>query len=259
MTSALRKGLDRFCAASPFQGKRFAPRWWSIPLVAACVALFVHLGQWQQGKAERKQEAQERLAQQVHRGPIALPTIPLAPTDLDALNYAPVTVRGRFEPERQFLVDNRVYQERAGYHVITPLHLAGSDLRLLVNRGWIPAAADHRDIPPITTPGEELTLSGIALVPGQRFFTLGAEPPQGAGIPWQVLWQNLDLARFQAAVPYPVHGLVLQLDASAPAGFVRDWPRPDERWEKHLSYALQWYGFAVSALLIWFFMGWQRR
>jgi len=106
----------------------------------ACGALFIHLGQWQQGKAERKQAAQTQLETRAQRGTIAFPaTLISAPTDLDALNYAPVTVRGRFETDRQFLVDNRIYQEQAGYHVITPLRIAGSDVRLLVNRGWLPA------------------------------------------------------------------------------------------------------------------------
>jgi hypothetical protein len=36
---------------------------------------------------------------------------------------------------------------------------------------------------------------------------------------------------------------------------VRDWPRPDDRKERHLSYALQWYGFAASAVLIWLALG----
>ena len=43
-----------------------------------------------------------------------------------------------------------------------------------------------------------------------------------------------------------------------PAGFVRDWPRPDDRKERHLSYALQWYGFAASAVLIWLALAWRR-
>jgi surfeit locus 1 family protein len=66
------------------------------------------------------------------------------------------------------------------------------------------------------------------------------------------------LARFKKLVPYAVQPVVIQLDTASPAGFARDWPRPDERWEKHLSYALQWYGFAASAGLIWFFLSWRK-
>ena len=40
-------------------------------------------------------------------------------------------------------------------------------------------------------------------------------------------------------------------DPQAPGGFVREWPRPDERADRHRSYALQWFGFAVASLGIW--------
>ena len=70
--------------------------------------------------------------------------------------------------------------------------------------------------------------------------------------------QNLDLARFARLAGYPVQPVVLQLAADAPAGFVRAWPRPDDRKERHLSYALQWYGFAASAVLIWLALAWRR-
>jgi surfeit locus 1 family protein len=45
--------------------------------------------------------------------------------------------------------------------------------------------------------------------------------------------------------------VVIQLDPDAPGGYVRDWPRPDERADRHRSYALQWFGFAAASLGIW--------
>ena len=51
---------------------------------------------------------------------------------------------------------------------------------------------------------------------------------------------------------FPLQPVVVQLDpASAAGGFARAWPRPDERLEKHLSYALQWWGFALATVAIW--------
>jgi len=43
----------------------------------------------------------------------------------------------------------------------------------------------------------------------------------------------------------------VQLDPGAPGGYVREWPRPDERAERHRSYALQWFGFALASVAIW--------
>lgn len=211
----------------------------------------IQLGNWQHAKADRKLAAQHLLDARGGDTPVS---IGAAPVDAEALRSRPVTVRGQFETDRQFLVDNRIHREQAGYHVLTPLRIDGSDTRVLVNRGWIPANARHDDIPQVATPAGPVTLSGTAVVPGTRFFTLADAPQAG----WQPVWQNLDLARFAGSAPYPLQPVVVQLAPDAPAGFVRDWPRPDERFERHLSYALQWYGFAASAVLIWFALGWRR-
>ncbi len=215
-------------------------------MAAGCI----QLGHWQHAKADRKLAAQAAL--DVRRGDAPV-TLGSAPVDADAVHARPVVVRGRFDPARQFLVDNRIHREQAGYHVVTPLVIDGGDTQVLINRGWIPANARHDDIPQVATPTTPVTLHGTAVVPGSRFFTLG---PEAGG--WQPVWQNLDLARFARLAGHPVQPVVVQLAPDAPAGFARDWPRPDERVERHLSYAWQWYGFAASAGLIWFALAWKR-
>jgi len=116
-----------------------------------------------------------------------------------------------------------------------------------VNRGWLAAPADHQIIPQADVPAGTVELTGIAVVPSQRFFNLAAQPGSG----WDAVWQNLDLARFRTALGTPLQQVVIQLDPAAPGGYVREWPRPDERAERHRSYALQWFGFALASLGIW--------
>jgi len=213
-------------------------------LLAFLLPAFISLGLWQWRKAESKTAIQAQLDRRSHDAPIALPK---TMGDVESLRFHRVTLRGRFDAGRQTLIDNRLYQEQAGYHVITPLHLEGSTLHVLVNRGWVPAAADHQQLPAIGVPDGVVELSGIVVTPGQRFFNLAPQPFSG----WTPVWQNLDLERFRQALPYPIQPLVVQLDADSAHGFVRDWPRPDERAERHRSYALQWFGFAVASLGIW--------
>lgn len=246
--------MTRLCARlrAATSGRRFRPSPWGGLLALAVATGCLQLGNWQHGKADRKAAAQALLDQRTRDAAIHLGGTPV---DAEGLGSRRVVVRGRFETSKQFLVDNRIQRERAGYHVITPLHIEGSDMRVLVNRGWIPAADQHTDLPPVPTPTELIELRGTAVIPGQRFFTLGPEPAADA---WQPVWQNLDLARFRRLAPWPLQPVVIQLDPASPAGFGREWPRPDERLERHLSYALQWYGFAASALLIWLALAWRR-
>ena len=213
-------------------------------LLAVLLPVFVSLGLWQWRKAESKGALQTELDARSHDAAIAMPT---TPADVTTLRYRRVILRGTYDASRQVLIDNRLYREQAGYHVITPLQLEGSSMHVLVNRGWLPAPVDHRSLPAAAVPSGTIELTGIAVEAPQRFFNLMPQPTSG----WAQVWQNLDLARFRSAVSYPLQALIVQLDPDAPGGYVRDWPRPDERIERHRSYALQWFGFAASSLGIW--------
>ncbi len=219
-------------------------------LVAVLVPLFVSLGQWQWHKAAVKEARQALLDARAAEAPVQLPGTPV---DAENMRFRRVVVRGTFETSKQILIDNRIHHEQAGYHVITPLRIEGSEgneLRVLVNRGWIPAGPSRAVLPGIATPQGPVELLATAVVPGTRFFTLGTAP---AGNEWQVVWQNLDLARYRTQVGFPLQPIVLELDPASPAGFVREWPRPDERIERHIGYAWQWFGFAAATVLIWLF------
>lgn len=75
-----------------------------------------------------------------------------------------------------------------------------------------------------------------------------------------MVWQNLNLARYAKAVTFPLQPLVIQLSPeSAAGGFAREWPRPDERIERHVGYALQWWGFAAVTVVIWLVVNFRRQ
>ena len=124
-------------------------------------------------------------------------------------------------------------------------------MRVLVNRGWVARVAGRHEAPPIETPGGVAEVEGVAVLP-PRFFTLGkaAVAPDGQ---WQRIWQNLDLPRYAAAAGFPVQPVILQIDAPNADGFVRDWPRPDDRRQVNVGYALQWWAFAATTLALWLF------
>lgn len=229
-------------------GRHFQPRLWPTLAALVLVPLFIAAGQWQWNKAAAKAALQNELEA---RG--AEPALLLPPTRVDAqsLHYRKILARGRFEPQHQVLIDNRIYRGQAGYYVITPLHLEGSALRVLVNRGWVPAAAYRRAPPQIDTPSESISLSGTATLPGTRFFTLGKD--EAALAPGeQSVWQNLDVERYAKAVNFPIQPVILQLDPDASVGgFVRDWPRADDRRQTNLGYALQWWSFAATTVVLW--------
>ena len=219
---------------------------WGGLLLLVLLPAFISLGLWQWDKGQAKLARQAEVDALGHGPALAMPK---EPATAESLRHRRFALQGEFDPAHQILIDNRVQQGQAGYYVVTPLKLAGSDLRVLVNRGWVPAPADHSQVPEVPPPHGPVAIIGVAIVPAERFFTLAPAPTDR----WEPVWQNLDLQRFRAGVPYPLQPVVLQLDPDVPGGYGRDWPRPEEGADRNLGYAMQWFGFAVASLAIWLY------
>lgn len=176
--------------------------------------------------------------------------------DPAALQDAPVTVRGTFEAQGQFYVDNRQEAGQPGVHVVTPLRIAGTDTRILVNRGWAPWVQGRKVLPVVDLPAGEVQVRGVAAVPVNKNFFL--MPEHAEALPR--LWERLDLERFTAESPFPVQPVVVLQDADdTPGGLVRHWPPPEDRVAKHQSYAMQWYGMAVALVAFYAFATLKRK
>ena len=218
-------------------------------MTAAMLIMFslcIKLGIWQYDKAQLKQALQTQLDKHLVESPVALPD---HIKDPDAWRYRRVRFAGTYDVRYQVLLDNQVENTVAGYHVLTPMQVEGSNLYVLINRGWIPATLD-RKVPAVITPQGRQEIEGDIVQPPGKFFTLEA-PSSGKGV-WQKVWQHMDMLRYAKAVPFAIQPYVVRLDPrSDGGGFVRNWPRPDERITMHLGYAYQWFGFALTLLVIY--------
>ncbi len=228
-----------------------------VPAVAA-TALFaglVALGLWQLERAREKLEFRERIATRAHA---EWQRISPALVDAASLEHYRAVARGYYDGAYQVLLDNRVRGGQPGYHVITPLRLAGGETRLLVNRGWVPWGSDRGVLPEIDVPQGLVEVRGRLHVPSQRGFTLGEDEPLGRQRPAR--WQRLDLSRYGAAVPHPVQPVVMELAAdAAPGGFVREWTDGDDGWvARHRGYAFQWFALAATLAVIFVMLGMRR-
>ena len=179
--------------------------------------------------------------------------LPADTADWAALRYRPVAADGTFDGSRQILVDNKVEEGRAGYHVVTPLLLADGRA-VLVDRGWIAGGATRAQLPTAPPPAGTVTVHGRVNIPAPNYVELTHDAPRGA------VWQNLDPARFASATGLPVPPIVLEQTAPIGAGdrLVRNWPAPDFGIEKHRIYMVQWYLFAATAAGLWLFVNLRR-
>ena len=224
---------------------QFRPRLIPGIAVALGLALFVHLGQWQAGKAENRQA---EIRQHTERAQHAAYRIGTLRTEADPLRGMPVSVRGHFEPDHRFFVDNRLLDGKPGLHLVMPFRIEGSETRVLVNRGWIAWPDRRSDLPTVATPTGEVEINGVAEVPsGKKFFLM---PEHEDANP--ALWTRLDLERFEKAHPGPLQPVVvLQSDEGATDSLVRKWPPPEDRVAMHQSYSMQWFGMAAALLIFY--------
>lgn len=234
----------------------FRPTWLGTLITLICIPVFINLGQWQYDKAQQKQTLQTLRDSYSADHPVQLP---LVITDQEEWRYQQVKVEGTYKTQYQILLDNQVENERVGYHVITPLQIADTDRYVLVDRGWVPAKANHSDLPEITTPAGLQQVAGHIWIPSEKYYSL-EKPEQRQQSEWQTIWQNIDMKRYTAAVPFEVLPVVIRLDAASKAGgFSRNWPPPADRINTHIGYAYQWFGFAAAALIIYIVVSFRRK
>lgn len=218
---------------------------------AAVLVLTLSLGNWQLRRADEKREIQRSAALAAREAPLAIPSTPLDPAAFDGKR---VQVRGRFVPERTVFIDNRTHKGVAGFHVATPVRIEGSELHLLVLRGWV--ARDPRDrgrLPEIPTPDASVTIEGQAAASIAQALELRSAPVPG---PADRVWQNLSLERFESWSGLSLQPLLVrQFDNPATTdGLVRDWAEARVDVDKHLGYAFQWFALTTftAGLWVWF-------
>lgn len=226
---------------------RSRPPW--LPTLAAlvCAALTATLGQWQWRKAELKQAMQSGYAEGRRLPALAWSEVAALG---EAARYRRLRLEGSYQAGFQVLLDNRMQAGRVGYHVITPLRLdrGGS---VLVNRGWLAAPPDRRQVPALPTPVGRQVVEGILVRAQGRYLELGRGEDSGQ------VWQNLDLERYGTWYGASGEGelpdwLLLQTSPAAD-GLARDWPEPELGIAKHRSYAVQWYSLSALSVGLWFY------
>jgi len=226
-------------AVITFAAWEFRPRRWTSIAAVAGIALTLALGQWQIGRAEYKESLQAHYDALSREPAIKVGGEPL---DRDGILLRRVEVRGEYAPKFTVFVDNRIHRHQPGFHVATPLRIAGSQRYVLVNRGWVASPRD-RSLPAVSTPAGEQGVQGIAVGYSERYLELSTKVAEGN------VWQNLVFERFRQATGLELQPFVIQQEGAAADGLVREWSRPDLGRNTHLAYAFQWYAMSLAIFI----------
>jgi len=238
--------------------KVFAPSLWATVLVAALLPVFISLGAWQLRRAETKRV----LMAQAAAGQSS--TIGLSAANSDLLpRYQHVSIEGTFDPRHQILLDSMPSSHgQPGYRVWTPLRLNDAST-VLVDRGWIAKEViGHND----TQSAPALAALRVDAQPKQINGIIDELPRPGVragnagiGSVWPQILNYPRLEELRSLYGNSLQSRIVLMDADNPDGFERQWQiKQGFAPERHIAYAVQWFGFAVTLLIIYFVVNLKR-
>ena len=233
------------------------------------------LGQWQLSRAAQKEALFAKLQSQATQPTLTGADLLQTDSQLQPLIGRRLQLSGRWLAEHTVFLDNRPMQGRTGFYVLTPLQISGSELVVVVQRGWVPRNFEQRSqLPDISTPEGVVSVEGRLAGPPSRLYDLG-------GAESGSIRQNLDLASFseelqsqlklqpQSTLFANPNRLMTQVSVQQTAdtsatnlehmvqedGLLRNWPVINKGVDKHYGYAFQW--FALSLLMVGLFLWFQ--
>jgi cytochrome oxidase assembly protein ShyY1 len=217
-----------------------ASRQWVVRIIAGLIlaTAFVLLGLWQLDRNEQRQARNAAVEAGLNRPPAPLDDVlavgaPVADGD----QWRTVQVTGRYDGDNQLVLRLRPQGGQAGVHVLTPL-VTSSGAVVLVDRGFVATAgADVPDLP--APPSGEVEVIGRV-----RSSENGGER---TGDPSTGMIRFVDLDELAPAVDGPLYGGWLELveQGPPPDDSLALVPPPELESGPHLSYAIQWFAFAV--------------
>lgn len=233
--------------------------WWKTLIVLLAMAAMAALGLWQLDRLDQRRAFNQQRSVALAAAPIELTGAPLPPGDL---RDRQAVAEGEYDYTRQVAIRNQNFQGQPGYHLVTPLRISGSDAAVLVNRGWIPV--DEADTSTWRKLDEQQSGPKFGILQPTR------RRPDGtvSAIPQETIagWYRLDIEAIGQTLPYQLLPVVLQLKrgnsetptaAGSQSGFGSE--SLPHRIEadlsfsegNHFSYALQWFGFAIIAAVVY--------
>lgn len=210
-------------------------------VVLLVAGVCVRLGFWQLSRLAQRRQKNEAVAARM-----ALPPMDatLGLRDTAGVLYRRVSATGQFDPEHSIVLAGRSYKGEPGVYLLTPLR-SGAGPAILVNRGWLPspdAATVNLDSLSARDAGH---FHGIVMP-----FPPAGNTPDGLSGFRRVLFRLNDsiLPRF----PYPVATAYIQA-IPEPGSSLRPirLPPPELDDGPHLGYVIQWFSFALIAIIGW--------
>ncbi len=226
--------------------------------------VLISLGLWQLNRADEKKEIDNGIQLAMAKMPLKLheTTFATEETNKTLLQevYRPVTIRGKYDNDNQFLLDNRTHLGKPGYHVLTPFKFdsifksdtKSSSKAVLINRGWITYNGTRDNIPSINVENNDREILGQIKQVTEAIVLNDADKKAVQNSNNPKLIQSIKIAELNQELDYELLPIIIELNKQDKDGFIRVWQPYYGSIDKHNAYALQW--FAMAAILLFLFI-----
>ncbi|MFE7428310.1 SURF1 family protein [Streptomyces sp. NPDC057545] len=215
-------------------------------LVLVLIPTMVELGFWQLHRHEHRVAQNSLISRNLKAAPVPVASLTSPGHTVPRSDYwRTVTATGTYDTAHQVVVRRRTSTEdRVGVHVLTPFDLKGGGT-VLVNRGWVPAAASQRAFPEVPPPPRgEVTVTG-RLKADETTGTSGIKDI--SDLPdRQVMLINSSQEAERLSRPV-LGGYIEQISPEPSGGSPELIAAPDDSSiGPHMAYAVQWWLFAAA-------------
>lgn len=222
-------------------------------MVVLALPILVGLGFWQLERLAWKEGLITAITERTKAEPVDVGAFfdGLAGKPLEAGEYTRVTARGRFLHDKELYLYAPSPTQGPGFQVVTPFVLAGTERVLLVNRGFVPEGL--RD-PAARAEGQvasETAVTGLVRAPASK----GGFTPDNDAKANLWFWRDFDrmiaAAFADGVMPQKTIPLFIDAEAAAPGGWPKGGATELKLPNRHLEYALTWFGLAAALAAIY--------
>lgn len=223
--------------------------WGIIVVYLICLGILLSLGTWQVKRLFWKDALLASITENIKAAPISVAAMEDILKQTGSVEYRPVTVSGTFmhEGERHFLA---TFNGEAGFYIYTPLMMEDGRF-VLINRGFVPYDRKDADTRLQGQLDGPVTVTGLArdrLEHKPSSFVPENDPVKNIFYwkDWAVMAETAGLPDLETLVPFFIDADATPNPGVLPMGGVTNIELPN----KHLEYAVTWYGLALALTLV---------
>lgn len=201
--------------------------------------IFVRLGFWQLHRLDERRQRNALVRSRLDAPEADVTTLA---GDSASLRFRRVRVTGTPDYDHELVYASRSYKGSPGVNLLTPVRVAGRDTAVVVDRGWV-YSPDGETVDLAKWHDRDSVFAGYV----EEFPSLDGS--MSAAHPRVIT--RLGYAAMKKALPFPVAPVFIVMlgdSVVAPDRLARLTPPPLDEGP-HLNYAIQWFAFALIALV----------